>query len=141
MLFVVRRGLLHVDHSSRLYERVVRELLSRVKGTAFVSVELASEVVAVNDSEDSAIDIKVHAQVEVLPSVVLSCVFIERDLVSLQENALGDTTIFDFLFNDMDCVVVQIIINNAFSDSEVLVGILNYGLLEVSGELEDLFME
>ena len=61
--------------------------------------------------------------------------------MSLQENTLGNTTILHLVFDNVDSVIIQVIIDYAFSDSIVFVGVFNYGLLEVSLELEDLFMK
>ena len=61
--------------------------------------------------------------------------------MAFQENTLGDTTVFNSSFDDVDCIIIQIVIDNAFSYSVVFIGIFNDWLLEVSVELKDLLMK
>jgi hypothetical protein len=58
--------------------------------------------------------------------------------VTLQEYALRDASVFHTLLNDVERVIFQVVIDNAFADSEVFIGVLDHGFLEVSVELEDL---
>ncbi len=59
--------------------------------------------------------------------------------MSLEENALGDAGIFQPLFDDVEGVVFEVVVDDALPNSEVLIGVLNHRLLEVGVELEDLF--
>jgi hypothetical protein len=59
--------------------------------------------------------------------------------MSLQKNALRQTGVFDFFLVDVKGVIVEIIVDGAFSDPEVLVGVLNDWFLEISHEIKDLY--
>jgi len=64
--------------------------------------------------------------------------FIEWQFVSLKENTLRDTCILNSWFFDVKGVIIKVVINNAFSNSKVLVGILDNWFLEVSIEAQNL---
>lgn len=138
MLCKIRRSLLHVYHSSSLNKGIIWEVFRFIKVETFILIELVSEIIAINDSEDSSVAAEVDSEVQILPGVVDSCIFTDWDLMSLQEDALGDATVFNSLLNDMDGIIVQIVVDDALPDSEVLIWVLNYWLLEVGCELEDL---
>ena len=59
--------------------------------------------------------------------------------MSFHEDTLRDTRVLDSWFDDVNGVIVEIIVNNAFSDSEIFVSILNDWFLEVSVEFEYLY--
>ena len=59
--------------------------------------------------------------------------------MSFHEDTLRDTRVLDSWFDDVNSVIVEIIVNNAFSDSEIFVSILNDWFLEVSVEFEYLY--
>ena len=61
--------------------------------------------------------------------------------MAFQKYSLGNTTVFNSALDDVDGVVIQIVVYDAFSDSIVFIWIFNDWLLEVSIELEDLFMK
>ncbi len=54
--------------------------------------------------------------------------------MSFQEDALWDSAVLNSMFKNMNSVVVEIVEDDAFSDSEVLVLIFDNWLLEVSIE-------
>ena len=58
--------------------------------------------------------------------------------MSFHENTLRDTRVLDSWLDDVDGVIVEIIVNNTFSNSEVFISILNDWFLEVSMEFENL---
>jgi hypothetical protein len=58
--------------------------------------------------------------------------------VSLKEDSLRDTTVFNSVLKDMESIVVKIIINSALADTVVFGGVLNYGLLDLCLEMEHL---
>ena len=58
--------------------------------------------------------------------------------MSLEEDSLRDTTVFNSVLKDMESIVVKIIINSALADTVVFGGVLNYGLLEIRLEMEHL---
>lgn len=58
--------------------------------------------------------------------------------MSLKEDTLWDSRVFNSVLNDMDGVVIKIIVDDALSDSEVLIWVFNDWFLEESVEAEDL---
>lgn len=50
--------------------------------------------------------------------------------MSLKENALWDTRVLNSWLKNMNGIVIKIVVQNAFSDSEVFVAIFNDWLLE-----------
>lgn len=58
--------------------------------------------------------------------------------MSLEEDTLRDAAILNFIFEDVKSIVLKIIVNGALADTVVLVGALNYGLLEVGLEVKNL---
>jgi hypothetical protein len=61
--------------------------------------------------------------------------------MALQKDTLRNTTVLDSLFNDVKGIIIKIVIDNAFSNSVIFVRIFNYWFLEVSIELEDLYLK
>ena len=41
----------------------------------------------------------------------------------------------------MESIIIKIVVDDALSDSEVLIGIFNYWFLEIGIELKDLYLE
>ena len=118
-------------------EGILGEVLSSADVLTLVGVERASELVAVNDAEDTVIDVKVHAESEIGPIVIAGAVR-HAELGALQENALGDTRVLNARLDDMEGVIIQVEVDDALSDAEVLSGVLDDGLEEVRLEVEDL---
>jgi hypothetical protein len=107
---------------------------------SFILKELSSEIIAIYYSEYSSIEIKINLQIQVFPPIVLGRREIRlRDFVSLEEDALRYTRVLKPFLDDVQSVIFEIVVDNALSDSEVLVWIFNDGLLEVGIELQDLF--
>ena len=59
--------------------------------------------------------------------------------MSLEEDSLWNTGVLNSVFDDVDSVVIEVVEDDALSDSEVLVGILNNWFLEVGVEAENLY--
>ena len=137
-LSLIRRSLLVVNHGASVSEVVIGLALRSVQGAALVLVETSREVIAVNNSEDTLVHVQVAAQVEISPGVVSGLIIGERKLVSLEEDALGDTRVLNARLDDVKGVVIKVIEDDALADAEVFVGVFDDGLLEESVELEDL---
>lgn len=137
-LGLIWRSLLVVDHGPGLGEEVLGVALWSVELDALVGEETLGEVVTVDHSEDPLVDVEVDANVQVLPSVVLGVIIWIWQLVSLQEDALGDTSVLNSWLDDVDGVIVQVVVDDALAESEVLVGVLNDWLLEVCVEAKNL---
>jgi hypothetical protein len=60
----------------------------------------------------------------------------EWELVSLQENALRDTSVLNARLDDVECIILKIVVEDALSNSEVFIGVLNDWLLEINIELK-----
>ena len=60
------------------------------------------------------------------------------ELMSLKEDTLWDSRVFNSVLNDVDGVIVKVVVDNALSDSEVLIWVFNYWFLEESIKTEDL---
>lgn len=107
------------------------------------SVELASKVVAVNDTEDALVDAKITTNGQILPGIVVCGLISDGGWglghdVALQEDALGDARVLDAGLNDVQGVILKIVEHNALAEAVVLIGVFGNGFLEVSVEFEDL---
>ena len=137
VLSQIRRVLLHVDHGSGVDEWVVREVLIGIDLVALVTVELASEIITSNNTENAVVNIKVHTNVQIFPLIISAAIGL-GDFVSLKEDALRDTRVLYAMLENMDGVVFKIVVDNALADTVVLGGILHNWLLEVCLEVENL---
>ena len=135
-LSLIGRSLLHVDHGTSVGEVVLVDGLSGIKSLALVSIEAFGEIITVNDTENSAVDIEILGQVKIGPRIVFGLIIGQRKLVSLQEDALRDTSILDTRLNDVESIILKVVVEDALSDSEVFVGVLNNWFLEINIELK-----
>ena len=120
-------------------EQVIWIGLGSVEGASLFSKESLGEIITVNNSENSAINVEVLRKIEISPGVVFVLwVFWIWELVSLQENSLWDTGVLNLWLNDVDGIVLKVIVDKTFSNSEILIGVFDYWLLEVSVESENL---
>ena len=135
-LSLIRRSLLEVDHSSGMSEEIFWVSLRGSKSDSLVCVESPGEIIAVNDSENSLVDIEVDTNVEVLPDVVFRLVIWIWKLMSLQKDSLWHSRVLNSWLDDVDGVIVKVVVDDAFSDSVVFVWVFNNWFLEVSVEAE-----
>jgi len=105
---------------------------------SLVSKESSSEIITVDDSENSLVDIEVDSNVKIFPEVVLRLVFWEWKLVSLQKDSLRDTGVLNSWLDDVDGVIVKVVEDDTFSNSVVFVWVFNHWFLEISVEFENL---
>jgi hypothetical protein len=117
-------------------EVILRKTLRSIELDTVLSVELFSERISTHDAENSAIDVQVLRDIEILPGVVFRLVIRERKFVALEEDALRDTSILNTRLNDVKSVVFEVVENDAVADAEVLIRILDNRLLEVCLELK-----
>lgn len=134
----VRRALFHVDHLSGLDEGVIWILLSSVQSDALIVVEATSELIAVYDSEHTAVNVQVETEIEIFPWIWLLGVFWHGNLVAFQKYTLGNTSVLNLVFDDVKRVIIEVVVHSALSDTVVLVGVFDHWLLEVGFELQDL---
>ena len=137
---LIGRSLLHVDHRTGSRVRIIRVALWGANIVSLVGVVSLSELIALDDAEDTAVDVEVHSEAEVDPIVVAGAVGL-GDLGTLQEDALRDTRVGHARLKDQEGVVIQVEVNDALADTVVLVGVLDDGLLEVSVELQHLYIQ
>lgn len=71
MLGQIRRVLFHVDHCTSLNERIIRVSFGSMKSNALILVESSGELISINDAEDSAVNIQIHAYIQIFPCVDL----------------------------------------------------------------------
>ena len=141
MLSQIGWVLLHCDHSSGLDEGILWVLLWGIQCDSLVGIEALCEIISINDSEHSAVDVEVDSNVKVSPLVGLGFLPWDEHLMTLQENALGDSSVLNSVLKDMQCVVIKVIVDGALADTVVLVGVFNNWLLEESVEVEHLLNE
>ena len=101
---------------------------------SLVGVESPGEIIAVNDSENSLVDIEVDTNVEVLPDVVFRLVIWIWKLMSLQKDSLRHSRVLNSWLDDVDGVIVKVVVDSTLSDSIVLIGVFHNWFLEVSTE-------
>lgn len=91
-----------------------------VEGMLHVVIKLFGELIAIIDSEDSLEEFDISGNVEVPPCVGI-CEFSNdlRNLLSFEEDALRDATVFDFGLGDEDSVVHEIVVDFDLSDSKI----------------------
>lgn len=130
--------MLHVDHGSGLGEEIIWISLRGIESNAFVGKESSSEVIAVDDSENSFVYVEIAGNVQIFPGVVLGVIIWIRQLMSLEEDTLRNTCVFDSWLNNVDCVIIEVIVDDTFSKSEVLIWILNHWFLEIGIKAQNL---
>jgi hypothetical protein len=64
----------------------------------------------------------------------------DEDLVSLEEDTLRDTAILNSVFQNVESIIIEIIVNSAFADAVVFIGVFNDGLLEIGLEVQNLII-
>ena len=58
--------------------------------------------------------------------------------MALQEDSLRDATVLNSILQDMKSVIIEVIVNSAFANAVVLIGVLYNGLLEIGLEVQNL---
>ena len=82
--------LLHVDHFAGVSKWISWEVLWGTDVDSLIGIEGLGELITVNDTEDSAVDIEAHSEFEVRPVISLVAAWFE-ELVSLEENSLWNS--------------------------------------------------
>lgn len=81
-------------------ERIIGIGLGLGKSYAFICVEWPGELVTVDDTEDTSVELNIDSNTEVLPGVGLNAAGL-RNKVAFQENALWNSGILDTRLNDV----------------------------------------
>ena len=61
--------------------------------------------------------------------------------MSFKEDSLWNTRVLNATLNDVDGIIVEIVVDNAFADSIVLSWVFHYWLLEVGFEVKHLMLQ
>ena len=136
-LSLVGRSLFHIDHAAGMLERIVRVVLSLSNVSTFITIVATSELVAIDDTEDTSVDIEVHAESEIRPVIVTRAIRLGK-LSALEENSLRDSRVWDTRLNDVEGVILHVEVDDALPDAVVLIRVLYDGLKEVRLEVQDL---
>ena len=67
---LIGRHLFHVNHGSGVFKWVFRVVLRLANVSTLVGKVGASELVAVDDAEDTVIDVKVHTEMQIGPVII-----------------------------------------------------------------------
>lgn len=136
LLSKIRRSLLHVNHSAGLLEGIIGVTFTFIERNAFVTVERFREVITVNDTENSSIDVQIHSEVQISPSVRLAVS--SWNLVTFQKHSLRNARVLDPVFQNVDSVVIKIVEEHTLPDPVILIRIFNDRFLEEAVEFEHL---
>ena len=121
-------------------EWVIRESLRHTNVKSLVGEVSFGEIITVNNSEHSRINIDICAESQICPVVVSRLVWFGQ-LVSLEEDSLWDAGVLYSALNDVHCVIIKVIVKNTLADSEVLIRVFNNWFLEVDFEIKYLKKE
>ena len=77
-LGLIRRSLLHVDHGTSVGEVILRVALSCIERMSFVGIKASCEIITINDTENSAINIEIVSEIKIGPRVVLRLIIGKR---------------------------------------------------------------
>ena len=66
---------------------------------------------------------------------MLGTIFRSSYFVPFQKDSLWYTAVLNTTLNYVHCVIIQVIVDSAFTDTVVLVWVFNYWFFEVSFEL------
>ena len=84
-----------------------------------IFIELFGEIITIMYSKDSLIEVNILWNTEIFPAVKVHDSYFFGDSLTIDEDSLSNSRIFHSRFGDMDCFVIQIKINDAWSDSIV----------------------
>jgi hypothetical protein len=97
--------LLHVDKGAGVNKRVVGIGLSVGKSDTLVGIERASELISVDDAEDTSIKLNVDSNAEILPSVGLDAARFWYE-VAFKEDTLWNARVLNTWLDDMKCSIL-----------------------------------
>ena len=118
-------------------EWVIWEVFRGSNIDTLISIEGFGEIITVNNAEYSFVNIEVHSKSEIWPIIDYITVWLWK-LVSFQEDSLRNSRVLNFWLDDVESIIIKVEVDDAFSDTIVLVFILNNRLKEVSFEVKDL---
>lgn len=121
-----------------MLELIIRETLSSIKRKALISVESSGEIITINNSKNSLVDIEVGRTIQICPGIVSRLVIWEWKLMTFQKDTLWYSSILNSWFNNVNGIVIQVVENNAFTNSEIFIWVFDNWFLEVSVEFKNL---
>ena len=137
MFSQVGRILLHVDHLASVNEWVIWEVFRGSNVDTLISIEGFGEIITVNNAEYSFVNIEVHSESEIWPIIYYITVWLWK-LVSFQEDSLRNSRVLNFWLDDVESIIIKVEVDNTFSNTVVLILVLNNWLKEVCLEVKDL---
>jgi hypothetical protein len=140
VLSQIGRILFHVNHGTSLNERIIGVALGTIERNTLILVESLFEIIYNYETEKSSVDIQIHANIQIFPVVNSGFLSRDKDLVSFEEDTLRDTTVLNSVFQNVEGIIIEIIVNSAFADAVVFIRIFNDGLLEIGLEVQNLII-
>lgn len=134
----IRRVGLHVGEGARCGEWVFWHGLGRAAVFAIVRVKGPRERVTVRDAEHTPVHVQIRTHAQVFP-LNETFAFMLGQLVALQKDALWDAGVLLFRLDNVDCVIVEVVIDGDIAHAIVLIWVFNYWLEEVCLEVQHLF--
>jgi len=77
-LSLIRRCLFHVYHSTGVSEVILRVRFSSIKSLTLILEETPGEIIAVDNTENSTVNIEILGQIKILPRVILGLIIWKR---------------------------------------------------------------
>ena len=114
-----------------MFEGTIGVILSVVNLNSLVSEEASSEFVTINNSEYTLINLKVLSKVQISPLVKVRRAGRFGNQMAFEENALGNSRVSNSGLDDVNSVILKVVVDDAFPDAIVLVGVFNHRFLEV----------
>ena len=137
VLLSIRRINFSVFGPGESAEQVIRQRLRLVERDFHVLIELFGEGIAIIYPEDAFEDVEVDSDVEVLPGVMVGQLADHLGhLLPLEEHALRNAGVFDFLLSDEDGLVGKVVVDLDGSDAVVFESAFDDVLLEVGIEAQ-----
>jgi hypothetical protein len=127
--------LLQIDKCTCLDEGVIGETFASTEFDTLVGVEWSGELITVIGVENSSVEINVATDIKVTPFISFNGAR-NRDKMSLQEDALGDSRVGHFGLKNVNRVIIEVVVDGALAEAVVLIRVLDDGFLEVGREIE-----
>lgn len=93
------------------------DIFLKAKGSFHIDIELFGEIIGIVNSEDSLIEVNILWDIEILPRKVFLGSQHFGDLLTIDENALDNSGVFDSWFGHMDGFIIKIEVNDARSNT------------------------
>lgn len=103
-----------------IFEFVLGHLFRSGERLTHVFIKFASEIITINNTEDSFVEIDIDSYVEVFPGIVFfGFADFGWDFLSFDKDSLWNSTVFLSGFGDVDCSVTKVVVYIAFTKTVV----------------------